>query len=65
VATAVGVLVDAFVVRSLLVPSLMGLLGKWNWWAPMPLRRLHDRIGLSEGDDQGASRPVEVGASTP
>ena len=48
VATAFGVLVDAFVVRSLLVPSLMGLLGKYNWWAPMPLRRLHDRIGLRE-----------------
>lgn len=49
VATAVGVLVDAFVVRSLLVPALMGLLGKWNWWAPMWLRRVHDRVGLSEG----------------
>jgi uncharacterized membrane protein YdfJ with MMPL/SSD domain len=48
IATAFGVLVDAFVVRSLLVPSLMGLLGKYNWWAPMPLRRLHDRIGLAE-----------------
>jgi uncharacterized membrane protein YdfJ with MMPL/SSD domain len=48
VATAFGVLVDAFVVRSLLVPALMGLLGKYNWWAPMPLRRLHDRIGLRE-----------------
>ena len=33
VATATGVLVDAFVVRSLLVPSLMALLGRWNWWA--------------------------------
>lgn len=49
VATAFGVLLDAFVVRSLLVPSLMGLMGKWNWWAPMPLRRLHDRIGIREG----------------
>ena len=48
IATAFGVLVDAFVVRSLLVPSLMGLLGKWNWWSPMWLRRLHDRIGLAE-----------------
>ena len=48
VATAVGVLIDAFVVRSLLVPALMALLGKWNWWAPMPLRRLHDRIGIRE-----------------
>ncbi len=44
VATAFGVLVDAFVVRSLLVPSLMGLLGKYNWWAPVPLQRLHDRV---------------------
>ena len=34
VAIATGVLLDAFVVRSLLVPSLMALLGKWNWWAP-------------------------------
>jgi uncharacterized membrane protein YdfJ with MMPL/SSD domain len=49
VATAFGVLVDAFVVRSLLVPSLMGLLGKYNWWAPMPLRRLHDRLEESLG----------------
>jgi RND superfamily putative drug exporter len=49
VATAFGVLVDAFVVRSLLVPSLMGLLGKYNWWAPMPLRRLHDRLDASLG----------------
>jgi len=30
------------------VPALMGLLGRWNWWAPMPLRRLHDRIGFTE-----------------
>ncbi len=49
VATAFGVLVDAFVVRSLLVPSLMGLLGKYNWWAPMPLRRLHDRLDAALG----------------
>jgi RND superfamily putative drug exporter len=41
VAAATGVLIDAFVVRTLLVPSLMALLGRWNWWAPGPLRRLH------------------------
>jgi RND superfamily putative drug exporter len=40
VAAATGVLIDAFVVRTLLVPSLMALLGGWNWWAPSPLRRL-------------------------
>jgi uncharacterized membrane protein YdfJ with MMPL/SSD domain len=49
IATAVGVLIDAFIVRSLLVPALMALMGKWNWWAPMWLRRIHDRVGLSEG----------------
>jgi RND superfamily putative drug exporter len=48
VGTAVGVLVDALIVRALLVPSLMALLGAWNWWSPAPLRRLHDRIGLHE-----------------
>ena len=46
--TAVAVLIDATIIRALLVPSLMELLGKWNWWAPAPLRRLHARIGLSE-----------------
>ena len=48
IATATGVLLDAFVVRTLLVPSLMALLGKWNWWSPRPLRRLHARIGIRE-----------------
>ena len=48
VGMALAVLIDASIVRALLVPSLMELLGKWNWWAPRPLRRLHDRIGLSE-----------------
>ena len=47
--TAVAVLIDATVVRALLVPALMELLGRWNWWAPRPLRRLHARFGLDEG----------------
>jgi uncharacterized membrane protein YdfJ with MMPL/SSD domain len=46
--TALAVLIDATIIRALLVPSLMQLLGRWNWWAPAPLRRLHARIGLSE-----------------
>ncbi len=41
IGTAFGVLVDAFIVRALLVPALMALLGPWNWWAPAPLERLH------------------------
>ncbi|HKZ15206.1 MAG TPA: MMPL family transporter [Solirubrobacterales bacterium] len=50
VGTALAVLIDASIIRALLVPALMELLGKWNWWAPAPLRRLHERIGISEGD---------------
>jgi len=45
---AVGVLLDATVVRALLVPSLMRLFGEWNWWAPRPLRRVYARLGFSE-----------------
>ena len=49
IGTALAVLLDATIIRALLVPSLMELLGEWNWWAPRPLRRLHARIGISEG----------------
>jgi uncharacterized membrane protein YdfJ with MMPL/SSD domain len=45
---AAGVLIDATVVRALLVPSLMALLGRWNWWAPRPLRWVYARAGLQE-----------------
>jgi uncharacterized membrane protein YdfJ with MMPL/SSD domain len=45
---AIAVLIDASIVRAFLVPSLMALLGKWNWWAPRPLKRLHERLGLGE-----------------
>ena len=48
VGTALAVLIDATIVRALLVPSLMELLGKWNWWSPRPLRRLWNRVGLRE-----------------
>lgn len=50
VGTALAVLIDATIIRALLVPALMELLGEWNWWAPGPLRRLHDRFGISEGE---------------
>ena len=50
IGTALAVLIDATLVRALLVPALMELLGRRNWWSPRPLRRLHDRIGLSEGE---------------
>jgi uncharacterized membrane protein YdfJ with MMPL/SSD domain len=54
IGTAFAVLIDASIIRALLVPSLMELLGKWNWWAPRPLQRLHARIGLSETSPAGA-----------
>jgi RND superfamily putative drug exporter len=44
--TALAILIDATIIRALLVPSLMALLGPWNWWAPKPLRRLHGRLRL-------------------
>src|SRR3954469_13810483 len=47
-ALATAVLVDAVVVRCLLVPATMTLMGTANWWAPAPLRRIHDRFGLRE-----------------
>jgi putative drug exporter of the RND superfamily len=45
---AIAVVLDATVVRMLLVPATMKLMGRWNWWAPPALRRLHDRWGLVE-----------------
>jgi len=48
IAMAIAVAVDATLVRCLLVPATMTLLGEANWWAPAPLRRLHARFGLSE-----------------
>jgi RND superfamily putative drug exporter len=47
-ALAIAVFVDATLVRCLLVPATMTLLGKANWWAPAPLRRFHSRFGLTE-----------------
>ena len=44
--SALAVLIDASIIRALLVPALMGLLGTWNWWAPAPLRRLRTRLTL-------------------
>ncbi len=49
----VALVVDATVIRVLLVPATMKLLGRANWWAPAPLRRLHERMGIDEGGDEG------------
>jgi RND superfamily putative drug exporter len=52
IGAALAVLIDSSIIRALLVPSLMELLGSLNWWAPRPLRKLHQRIGLQEGTPQ-------------
>jgi uncharacterized membrane protein YdfJ with MMPL/SSD domain len=62
VGTALAVLIDASIIRALLVPALMELLGKWNWWAPAPLRRLHERWGISESERQEPVEPQPSGA---
>jgi uncharacterized membrane protein YdfJ with MMPL/SSD domain len=55
IGNALAVLIDASIVRALLVPSLMGLLGSANWWAPRPLRRIYERFGWR---DHGSPLPA-------
>ncbi len=64
---ALAVLIDATIIRALLVPSLMELLGEWNWWAPAPLRRVYERIGLSENPPQAPRTrpPAQAKPPTP
>ncbi|OBF79714.1 hypothetical protein A5791_11050 [Mycobacterium sp. 852002-51163_SCH5372311] len=45
-----AVVVDATLVRMLLLPAFMRLMGRANWWAPAALARLHERIGVEEGE---------------
>jgi putative drug exporter of the RND superfamily len=49
VGMTLAVVVDATLVRLVLVPAFMRVMGKWNWWAPKPLARLHQRFGIDEG----------------
>ncbi|MET7393911.1 MMPL family transporter [Dactylosporangium sp. NPDC005572] len=60
VGMVVAILVDATIVRALLVPATMRLLGRANWWAPGPLARLYRRYGIRESD-----APSPDGASAP
>jgi trehalose monomycolate/heme transporter len=56
----VAILVDATLVRALLVPATMRLLGRWNWWAPGPLARVYRRYGIREPAPEPAPEPVAV-----
>jgi RND superfamily putative drug exporter len=62
VAMFFGILIDATIVRSVLVPATMRLLGDANWWAPAPLRRFYRRDGLRESDDEVADRDLGLTA---
>jgi|HubBroStandDraft_2_1064218.scaffolds.fasta_scaffold00177_13 uncharacterized membrane protein YdfJ with MMPL/SSD domain len=61
--TAAAVLIDAFVIRALLVPALMALLEGWNWWSPAPLRRLHAWLNISEKQGTKAAALSEEGGT--
>jgi len=58
IAMVIAVVIDATVVRTLLVPATMRLLGRANWWAPGPLGRLYARYGISEADGDNGPPPV-------
>jgi uncharacterized membrane protein YdfJ with MMPL/SSD domain len=62
VGAALAVAIDASVVRALLVPALMGSLGERSWWAPRPLRRLYERVGLDERGTPAGDRLGEAHA---
>ncbi|HEX4898824.1 MAG TPA: MMPL family transporter, partial [Candidatus Limnocylindrales bacterium] len=69
VGMAIAVFLDASVIRVLLVPATMRLLGQWNWWAPGILGRLADRLGFSHVEDEDDSpgseaAPAVAGADT-
>jgi uncharacterized membrane protein YdfJ with MMPL/SSD domain len=63
IGAVVAVLVDAFIVRCALVPSLMVLLGEWNWWSPRPLARLHRRIGIGEAPGPAPGAAPQTGTT--
>jgi putative drug exporter of the RND superfamily len=65
VGLAIAVIVDATIVRMLLVPATMKLLGERNWWAPAPLRRFHDRFGLHEAPSTPAPAATPSAAAEP
>ena len=65
VGMAIAVLIDATIVRILLVPATMRLLGKWNWWAPGPLGRFADRLGFSHVEDEPELAPGAAATASP
>ena len=65
IGTALAVALDATVVRGLLVPAAMKLMGRWNWWSPRPLARLWERVGLGDLEGHGPTVPRGARERTP
>jgi uncharacterized membrane protein YdfJ with MMPL/SSD domain len=65
VGMAIAVLIDATIVRVLLVPATMRLMGRWNWWAPGPLGRLADRLGFNHVEDEVPTATTPAPSATP
>ena len=61
VGMVIAIALDATIVRALLVPATMRLMGDYNWWAPRPLKWLWDRIGIQETDGLPALTPALAG----
>jgi hypothetical protein len=61
---ALAVAIDASIVRAMLVPSVMAVMGRWNWAAPGWMRRVHAHIGISEGSSGPTAGPLVAGTET-
>ena len=65
VGMAIAVALDATIVRVLLVPATMRLMGRWNWWAPGPLGRLANRLGFNHVEDEAPTVAPPAPSPTP
>ena len=63
IGTALAVVIDATIIRGVVVPAFLRVAGDLNWWAPRPLRWLHSRIGISEAPSEAASKPLRAAAA--
>jgi uncharacterized membrane protein YdfJ with MMPL/SSD domain len=64
VGMAIAVFVDATIIRVLMVPATMRLMGRWNWWAPGPLGRLANRVGFSHVEEEDVPPVLAPGGTT-
>jgi RND superfamily putative drug exporter len=59
-----AILVDATLVRMVLLPAFMHAMGQWNWWAPRWMSHIHDRFGIEDGlTSKQTPRPASIAGS--